>query len=122
LAVGAGASASKTSARAAVDKSALAIPETYRSRDKHHLRFVASQPCLLCSKQPSDAHHLRFAQPRALGAKVGDEFTVPLCREHHRALHDSGSETAFWHGMGIDPAEIAKDLWRESGVASGSNR
>jgi hypothetical protein len=46
-------------------------------RDKAHLRFVASQSCLICGRQPSDPHHLRFAQPRALGLKVSDEFTVP---------------------------------------------
>jgi hypothetical protein len=32
-----------------------------------HLEFVASQPCLLCGRQPSDPHHLRFMQPRAMG-------------------------------------------------------
>ena len=29
--------------------------------------------------------HLRYLQPRALGRKASDEFTVPLCRVHHRA-------------------------------------
>ena len=89
--------------RQAIDKSALSISEPHRIRDKEHLRFVASQPCLLCSATPSDAHHVRFAQPRAMGRKVGDDFTVPLCRAHHRELHDSGNETAWWHDMGIDP-------------------
>lgn len=63
-----------------------------RRRDKAHLKFVATQPCLLCARRPADAHHLRFAQARALGAKVSDEFTVPLCRSHHRQLHRSGNE------------------------------
>src|ERR1017187_1752161 len=49
-----------------IDKSALTIAEPKRLRDKAHLRFVASQPCLICGRQPSDPHHLRFAQPRAL--------------------------------------------------------
>ena len=98
----------------AIDKSALALSEPRRVRDKEHLRFVASQPCLLCSALPSDAHHLRFSQPRALGRKVGDDFTVPLCRQHHRDLHDSGNEAAWWHDMGIDALEIAKQLWRET--------
>jgi len=97
-----------------IDKSALPLSEPRRLRDKEHLRFVASQPCLLCSTAPCDAHHLRFSQPRALGRKVGDDFTVPLCRQHHRDLHDSGNEAAWWHDMGIDALEIAKDLWDES--------
>jgi hypothetical protein len=105
------------SAHARVDKSALALSEPHRVRDKEHLRFVASQPCLLCSAVPSDAHHLRFSQPRALGRKVGDDFTVPLCRPHHRDLHDSGNEAAWWHDMGIDALEIANDLWNESVTA-----
>jgi hypothetical protein len=102
------------SAQNRVDKSALALSEPYRIRDKAHLRFVAAQPCLLCSAAPSDAHHLRFSQPRALGRKVGDEFTVPLCRQHHRDLHDSGNEAAWWHDMGIDAMEIARQLWQET--------
>jgi hypothetical protein len=100
--------------RAAIDKSMLALSEPRRVRDKEHLRFVASQPCLLCSALPSDAHHLRFSQPQALGRKVGDDFTVPLCRQHHRDLHDSGNEAAWWHDMGIDALKIAKQLWRET--------
>jgi hypothetical protein len=64
----------------------LAIPKTRRRRSKTHLEFVATQPCLVCGRAPSDAHHLGFTQPRALGRKVSDEFTVPLCRSHHRLL------------------------------------
>jgi hypothetical protein len=67
-----------------IDKSELPIGASRRFRDKIHLAFVASQPCLLCAKRPSDPHHLRFAQKQALGRKVSDEFTVPLCRSHHR--------------------------------------
>jgi Rad52/22 family double-strand break repair protein len=85
-----------------IDKSVLTIGAARRHRDKDHLRFVASQPCLLCERQPSDPHHLRFAQPRGLGMKVSDEFTVPLCRDHHRQLHHSGNETSWWYDMGIE--------------------
>jgi hypothetical protein len=58
-----------------------------RSRDKDHLLFIANQACTVCGRQPCEAHHIRYAQPRALGRKVSDEFTVPLCRVHHRELH-----------------------------------
>ena len=97
-----------------IDKSALTIGEPRRLRDKAHLRFVAAQPCLICRRQPSDPHHLRFAQPRALGLKVSDEFTVPLCRDHHRQLHQAGNEVAWWHDLDIKALEIAKRLWNES--------
>jgi hypothetical protein len=85
-----------------------------RKRDKAHLRFVASQPCLVCGRAPSDAHHLRFAQPRALGRKVSDEFTVPLCRVHHRENHRRGDEAAWWAEAKIEPMEVAQRLWRET--------
>ncbi len=96
-----------------IDKSVLTISEPKRLRDKAHLRFVAAHPCLVCGRQPSDPHHLRFAQPRALGLKVSDEFTVPLCREHHRQLHHAGNEIAWWHNIDIKPLPIAKGLWEE---------
>jgi len=97
-----------------IDKSVLAIAEPKRLRDKAHLKFVASQPCLVCGRQPSDPHHLRFAQPRALGVKVSDEFTVPLCRGHHRQLHQAGNEQAWWKGLNINALDTAKGLWEQT--------
>jgi Rad52/22 family double-strand break repair protein len=96
------------------DDSDVGLGTLRRCRDKNHLRFVASQPCLFCGRQPSDPHHVRFAQPRALGRKVSDEFTVPLCRGHHRQLHQSGNEAAWWSDMEVDPLPIAHGLWEES--------
>jgi hypothetical protein len=83
-----------------------------RRRHKAHLAFVASQPCLVCQRSPCDAHHLKFAQPRTLGRKVSDEFTVPLCREHHRDLHLHGNEAAWWANLQIAPTQVASDLWQ----------
>ena len=97
-----------------IDKSTLTIGEPKRLRDKDHLRFVASQSCLVCGRQPSDPHHLRFAQPRALGLKVSDEFTVPLCRDHHQQLHQAGNELAWWHDLNINALEVAKEFWAQS--------
>jgi hypothetical protein len=96
---------------AKIDKSVLAFPEPRRIRDKEHLKFVGRQPCLICGRVPSDAHHLRFAQLRALGRKVSDEFTVPLCRGHHRELHRTGNELAFWKCAQIDAMAMANSLW-----------
>ena len=97
-----------------VDKSVLTVPEPRRLRDRDHVRSVAQKACLICGRQPSDPHHLRFAQSRALGRKVSDEFTVPLCRGHHRDLHRSSDETDWWQRQGIDPAPAARALWLES--------
>jgi hypothetical protein len=76
--------AEKTSS---IDKGVLVFPEPRRIRDRDHIRHVIKQPCLICGRRPSDPHHLRFAQSRALSRKVSDEFTVPLCRTHHREIH-----------------------------------
>jgi hypothetical protein len=97
-----------------IDKSALTLPEPRRIRDKEHLRFVAQQACLVCGRKSSDPHHLRFAQHPALGRKVSDEFTVPLCRGHHREVHRSGDESAWWRHIGIDPTKMALKLWRQT--------
>jgi len=94
-----------------IDKSALALPEPRRVRDRDHVRYVAKQSCLICGRQPSDAHHLRFAQHAALGRKVSDKFTVPLCRGHHREVHRCGDEASWWRGIRIDPTAAARVLW-----------
>lgn len=96
---------------AKIQKSELTISEPRRHRDKAHLKFVASQPCLVCGRSPADAHHLRFTQPRAMGRKVSDEFTVPLCRTHHRDNHRFGDEQAWWDRQAIDSVATSRKLW-----------
>ncbi len=97
-----------------IDKSVLALPTPRRVRDRDHVKSVAKQPCLLCGRRPADAHHLRFAQSPALGRKVSDEFTVPLCRGHHREVHRCGDEAAWWSKVGVDPTGAAHVLWLKS--------
>jgi hypothetical protein len=99
---------------AQIDKSVLPFPEPRRIRDRHHIRRVMKQSCLVCGRQPSDPHHLRFVQPRAFGRKVSDEFTVPLCRTHHREIHRCGDEQVWWHKAGIDPLATAHALWLQT--------
>ena len=101
-------------AAAKIDKSVLTIGEPRRIRCKEHLRYVASQPCAICGRTPSHAHHVRYAQPRGLGLKVSDEFTVPLCATHHHNLHDTTQEREWWQERKIDPLIIARALWNES--------
>jgi len=97
-----------------IDKSILTVAAPRRYRNREHLRYVAQQACLVCGRKPSDPHHLGFTQPRALGRKVSDEFAVPLCRGHHRAVHRSRDERAWWRQAGIDPIKVARRLWRET--------
>jgi hypothetical protein len=97
-----------------IDKSALVFGEPKRHRSKEHLRFVASQPCLVCGRIPSQAHHIRFAQSKGLALKVSDEFTVPLCAIHHNENHRTGNERHWWSERKIDPLAAAKGLWKRS--------
>ena len=98
----------------AADTSELTHPEPRRIRDKDHLRFVSTQPCLICGRTPADAHHLRIAQSRTLGRKVSDECVVALCRGHHREVHRHGDEREWWAKFGIDPNVAARSLWLQS--------
>jgi ERF superfamily len=104
----------ETSTIERIDKNGPAHPEARRIRDREHVKFVAGHPCLICGRRPADPHHLRFAQSRALGRKVSDEFTVPLCRGHHREVHRYGDEAAWWAKAGIEPLRAAGALWRET--------
>jgi ERF superfamily len=97
-----------------IDKSILTVAAPRRYRNREHLRYVAQQACLVCGRKPSDPHHLGFTQPRALGRKVSDEFAVPLCRGHHRAVHRSHDERAWWRQASIDPIKVARRLWKET--------
>lgn len=103
----------------ALPDTGLAHPkEPLRKRSKAHLLFVREQPCLVCQQTPCDAHHLKFAQARALGRKVSDEFAVPLCRAHHQELRQHGNERAWWTNLQIAPLPVAQDLWAASPIHS----
>jgi hypothetical protein len=101
-------------------ESVTPLNKPLRRRSKAHLAFVRAQPCLVCQRQPCDPHHLKFAQTRALGRKVSDEFTVPMCRDHHTELHRHGNEMAWWANFRISPLEVARDLWQTSPIHNGS--
>jgi hypothetical protein len=101
-----------------IDKSTLTVAAPRRYRNREHLRYVAQQACLICGRKQSDPHHLRYLQPRALGRKASDEFAVPLCRSHHRAVHRAGDEQTWWKAAGIDPVKVARQLWRQTRLHS----
>jgi DNA recombination protein Rad52 len=101
-----------------IDKACLAIATPRRFRDKAHLRAVSAKPCLICGRQPSHAHHLKFAQSHGLAQKVSDEFVVPLCAIHHDELHRATTELEWWHTQGIDPLPVALELWKNARLGS----
>jgi hypothetical protein len=112
-AAGQNGSSGATTVEAAIQQ-VTPLSKPVRMRDRDHLRFVTTQPCLACGRSPSDAHHLRFAEQRALGRKVSDEFTVPLCRLHHRELHQRGDELTWWQQLNVNPLDTAQRLWQQT--------
>lgn len=93
-------------------ETAVPVGRHKRIRNKDYRRFVATLPCLVCGRVPSHPHHVRFAQPRVLGMKVGDDWVVPLCYMHHRSVHQVGHEQDWWQAKGIDPLAEAERLWQ----------
>ena len=82
-------------------------------RDKAHIAFVKAKPCLICGRRPSEAHHIRLGL-RTMGKRVCDSKTVPLDRMHHLDCHEGqGGEGGFWEYHGINPWNVAAQLWRE---------
>ena len=84
-----------------------------RLKDKTYLKWVSSQPCLLCLTPKCQAHHLTFAMPRGFGQKTGDQWSVTLCPAHHSQLHTCGKgEKDFWKDLDIDAEVIATTLYQ----------
>ena len=81
-----------------------------RVRAKAYIKTLQGKPCLVC-KQEAEAHHVRFAEPSAMGMKVGDNWCVPLCHTCHMQLHAFGDERTWWDLQGIDPLKWAKKSW-----------
>jgi hypothetical protein len=112
------ANTAKSARRSTGNEVVSTLGKTVRLRDKEHRKFVSRQGCLICGRTPCDAHHLAYTQPRALAKRVSDEFTVPVCRIHHRELHLQGDEVAWWNKFQIDPIPVALRLWQRTRLNS----
>lgn len=81
--------------------------------DKEYLEHTRKQACLWCGKvNNSHAHHLRIDSLGGTGIKPSDVYTVPLCPECHKRLHDNGAEAFYndceWITKKISLANFAK--------------
>lgn len=53
-------------------------------RSQKRLSEIRKLPCVVCGRLPVDAAHSnQSAHNKGLGIKASDEFTIPLCRQHH---------------------------------------
>src|SRR5205085_11788965 len=90
-----------------------------------HQRFIRSLPCLGCGKPaPSECAYVGMLP--GLGILPGPRYLVPLCGpatvwqdcSHNRKQYRGA--VRFWSELGIEPIELASELWRVSGdVAAG---
>ena len=87
--------------------------DPFRLRSTKYLNFIRGKPCLKCGS-PGEAHHIQYAQPRALQRKTGDQWAVPICHTDHMILHNAGiPERTWWALQGIDPMKWAEQSFSE---------
>jgi hypothetical protein len=85
-----------------------------------HQAFIRGLPCLSCGKRaPSECAQVRMHA--GLGIPASDRYLVPLCGPAtvwqdccHSRKHYLGA-ARFWSELGIDPLDLASQLWRVSG-------
>jgi len=92
-----------------------------RRKDKDHLNFIRSLPCIVClSQNRSQATHIRFSCPEVDKRETGwaeksdDLWTLPMCKKCHDKQH-AGSERAFWDRKSVAPILTALALWAVTG-------
>ena len=79
-------------------------------RSQKYLQHVRERGCLICSR-PAQAHHLTHAEGWRGMRQTGDQWAVPLCKEHHDHLHAHGNEGRWWALQGIDGIQWAEAMW-----------
>lgn len=83
---------------------------------KERVRFVAALPCCVTSAEhtpgESENHHIENG---GKSRRADARFIVPLCRLHHRVLHDCGRQT-FERAFCTNLKRVAADTekaWQE---------
>lgn len=84
-------------------------------RDKKHIAFLREFGCVICQRPSGPPHHLLRGSDKCGGRQAGDNFALPMCPEHHHALHADGNERTFLWAHGIDGPALAKQLYEVSG-------
>lgn len=97
-----------------------------RVKDEAYLNQIRKLPCVVCLQgERSQAAHIRSAsrshgkRHTGMGEKPDDRWTVPLCARHHvsgpDSQHHHGDELKWWMARGIDPFELASELYENKG-------
>jgi len=61
--------------------------------DNQRLENIREMACIICANLGSEPHHLIGQGHGIMGGKADDSQTIPLCRHHHRKLHQVGVKT-----------------------------
>ncbi|WP_336043663.1 putative HNHc nuclease [Acinetobacter junii] len=84
-------------------------------RDAKRLAAIRKLPCVVCGRSPVDAAHSnQSAHNKGLGIKASDEFTIPLCRQHHIEYDQlqkmNRSESVEWFNKMLEKTERMLNL------------
>jgi hypothetical protein len=86
----------------------LASPSTSR-QSPPQVRCLPA--CLICGRSPADADHLRFAQPRAMGARSATNSPYPCAESITGTSITSETKSPWWERRAIDPLATSRMLW-----------
>lgn len=76
-------------------------------RSEQHRRNVAALPCACCGKHgPTQCAHINFG--KALGRKVCDSLTFPLCPDCHRHHDQGGMQRSLRHQLEWEYTDFAR--------------
>jgi hypothetical protein len=90
--------------------------------EKRHMERVAGLGCLVCG-DPATVHHVTGFADRMGRITRSHRLVVPLCPNHHQAVHDNANapvsvemlgHRGFYQEWGIDLYAEAVRLWEES--------
>lgn len=91
------------------------IEKPQKVRNKAHLKFIRSLPCLYSGGSPTEACHIRLGSHTGMGQKPGDDLTVPYTHEVHMRQHQ-GEKTFYRNEEGLLKArELAGLLYHYTG-------
>ena len=84
-------------------------------RDRKRLAAIRKLPCVVCGRSPVDAAHSnQSAHNKGLGIKASDEFTIPLCRQHHVEYDQfqkmNRSESVDWFAKMLEKTELMLNI------------
>ena len=75
----------------------LKFPKPERIKSEEYLSFIRRHPCAMCFRPgPNEAHHLSFIEGTGQGTKPSDLYAIPLCIDHHRQVHETGTDKEYF--------------------------